>query len=48
MPVRDMANPIPVLNGSEYSDRKTMKKHVKQKTTGMKSGTCGRDKMGLM
>lgn len=41
MPVREMAKPIPVLTGSEYRDMKTMKKHVKQKTTGMKSGTCG-------
>lgn len=41
MPVREMANPIPVLTGSEYRDMKTMKKHVMQNTTGMKSGTCG-------
>lgn len=37
-----MAKPIPVLTGSEYRDMKTMKKHVMQKTTGMKSGTCGK------
>lgn len=41
MPVSEMAKPIPVLTGSEYRDMKTMKKHVMQKTTGMKSGTCG-------
>lgn len=41
MPVREMANPIPVLTGSEYRDRKTMKKHVMQNTTGKNSGTCG-------
>lgn len=46
MPVREIANPIPVLMGSEYRDRKTMKKHVRQNTTGMKIGTCW-DKLGL-
>lgn len=41
MPVREMANPIPVLTGSEYREKKTMKKQVRQNTTGMKIGTCG-------
>lgn len=35
----EMANPMPVLTGSEYSERKTMKKLVKEKTAGMKIGT---------
>lgn len=39
MPVREMANPIPVLTGSEYRDMKTIKKHMMQNTTGMKIGT---------
>lgn len=39
--MRQMPHPIPVLTGSEYRDRKTMKKHVIQNTTGKKRGTCG-------
>lgn len=41
MPVREMANPIPVLTGSEYRDMKTIKKHIMQNIAGMKSGTYG-------
>ena len=41
MPVREMAKPIPVLTGSEYRDRKTMKKQVRQNRTGMIRGTWG-------
>lgn len=41
MLVRQMAHPIPVLTGSEYRDRKTMAKDVRQKTTGKMRGTCG-------
>lgn len=39
--MRQMAHPIPVLTGSEYRDRKTMAKDVRQKTTGKMRGTCG-------
>ena len=38
-----MAKPIPVLTGSEYRDRKTMKKQVRQNRIGMISGTWGGD-----
>lgn len=31
--------PIPVLNGSEYRERATMKRHVKENKAGMNSGT---------
>ncbi len=37
--MREMAKPIPVLVGSEYRERKTMKKQVKENTAGMKIGT---------
>jgi len=44
MPVREMAKPIPVLIGSEYRERKTMKKQAKEKTVGIIMGTCEREK----
>lgn len=31
--------PIPVLNGSEYRERATMNRHVKENKAGMNSGT---------
>lgn len=34
--------PIPVLNGSEYRERATMKRHVKENKAGMNSGTWNR------
>lgn len=39
--MRQMPHPIPVLTGSEYRERKTMRKDVRQNTTGKKRGTCG-------
>lgn len=42
--MREMAKPIPVLTGSEYRERKTMKKQVKEKTAGIIMGTCEREK----
>lgn len=39
MPVKEMARPMPVLNGSEYRERNTMKKQVKENTAGMNKGT---------
>lgn len=34
-----MPKPMPELNGSEYRERATMKKHVKENKAGMNSGT---------
>lgn len=42
--MREMAKPIPVLIGSEYREKKTMKKQVKEKTAGIIIGTCEREK----
>lgn len=34
-----MMKPMPVLKGSEYRDRATMKRQVKENKAGMNSGT---------
>lgn len=43
--MREMAKPMPVVTGSEYRERNTMRKQVKEKIAGMNRGTCERKRI---